>query len=333
MKRIRFAIAIAATLALGCTSDIIGTTTDPVASASDDSDPTEALGPYDSIEDVSFSRTVSISWSGSSVTVSGDELGIVSVNGSQVTVDSRQYTDNIKYVLSGSSSDGFIKIYGSVAQAIVLQGLSLTSSAGAAINNQGHKRTFVVLEGSSSLSDCAVNSSGSYPGELDTEDMKAAFFSEGQLVFSGSGSLTVTAKGKAAITSDDYLRFLGSQSVTATSALGHALRGKDAICVDSGTIVATASADGKKAMTSDGTVTINGGSITLKVSGGVLSTTDSDGNPDLSGSAGIKSDGAFCITGGTLSITNSGQGGKGISGDSTASFEGGIVNISVTGSN
>jgi len=333
MKRVFFAIAVLGAFLPGCTSDLIDTTEEPVATTSDDSDPEEAMGPFDSIDDVNFSRTINISWSGSSATVSGDDLGVVSVNGSQVTVDSRSHTDIIKYVLSGSSSDGCLKIYSSVKQALVLSGLSLENSGGAAINNQGHKRTFVVLEGSNTLADCAVNASGDYPDQTDAEDMKAAFFSEGQLVFSGSGSLKVTAKGKAAITSDDYLRFLSSQTVTASSSNGHALRGKDAICVDDGTIIASASANGKKAMSSDGSVTITGGVITLNVSGGVLSTTGEDGSIDLSGSAGIKSDGAFSMTGGALTITNSGQGGKGISGDSTASFSGGTVNISVTGSN
>ena len=333
MKRVLFAIAVLGAFLPGCTSDLIDTTEDPVATTADDSDPEEAMGPFDSIDDVNFARTINISWSGSGASVSGDELGIVSVNGSQVTVDSRSHTDIIKYVLSGSSSDGCIKIYSLVKQALVLDGLSLENSGGAAINNQGHKRTFVMLEGSNSLADCAVNASGDYPDETDSEDMKAAFFSEGQLVFSGNGSLKVTAKGKAAITSDDYLRFLGNQTITASSSNGHALRGKDAICVDAGTINASASADGKKAMSSDGSVTIAGGVITLSVSGGVSSSTDADGNIDLSGSAGIKSDGAFSMTGGLLTITNSGQGGKGISGDSTASFSGGTVIISVTGSN
>ena len=333
MKRSLIAIAVLTVLGSGCTSDVIGTTEDPVETNTDDSDPTEALGAYDNIDDVSFARTVTVTWNGSQATVEGDDLGLASVNGSQVTVDSRSCTDIVKYVLTGTSTDGYFKVYSSVKQALVLRDLSLASSAGAAINNQCHKRTFVVLEGSSSLADCAVNSSGNYPGEISTEDMKAAFFSEGQLVFSGSGSLTVTARGKSAITSDDYLRFMGSQSITATSVLGHALRGKDAICVDDGSIEASASADGKKAMTSDGSVTINGGSIRLTAAGGVLSETGSSGATELSSSAGIKSDGAFIITGGTLVVKNSGQGGKGISGDGTASFEGGSVDVSVSGSN
>ena len=332
MKRVYLSILALSVLFAGCTQDVIETTSEPVATNSDDSDPEELEGTFDLIENVSFARTVSITWSGSSASVEGDDLGVVSINGSNVTVDSRSHTDIIKYILSGSSSDGSIKIYGSIKQALVLQDLTLTSSGGAAIDNQNHKRTFVVLEGSSSLSDCAVNASGNYPGEDGSEDMKAAFFSEGQLVFSGTGSLSVKAIGKAAITSDDYLRFLGTQTINATSTNGHALRGKDAITVEDGIITASTSADGKKAMTSDGPVTINGGTLTLSASGGTITETV-DGTTEYTGSAGIKSDGAFSITGGTLTITNSGVGGKGISGDSTASFSGGTVKVTVTGSN
>jgi len=332
MKRVFLFLSAAAILFAGCSHDSIDTTEDPVASTSDDSDPEETEGDYDYIDNVSFTRTISITWSGSSASVEGDDNGVVSINGSQVTVDNSSYSDINKYVLSGSSSDGCFKLYSSVKQALVLNGLSLTNSGGAAINNQSHKRTFVVLQGSNSLADCAVNSSGDYPDEDGSEDMKAAFFSEGQLVFSGSGSLTVSAQGKAAITSDDYLRFLGTHTITASSTAGHAFRGKDAITVDDGTIVGSTTADGKKGFTSDGPVTINGGDITLTVSGGTLSESTTEGT-DLSGSAGIKADGAFSITGGNLTIQNSGQGGKGINGDTTADFSGGTVSIKVTGSN
>ena len=65
------------------------TTEQAVSVASDDSDPTEVQGPYDSISQTSFSRTITISWSGSSASVEGDEKGIVSVSGSRVTADSR----------------------------------------------------------------------------------------------------------------------------------------------------------------------------------------------------------------------------------------------------
>ena len=287
-------------LITGCNPDSIDITTDPVDTShtgnDDDQDPEEAQGDFDDISLVSFGRTISIKWNGDSASVSGDDNGIVSIKGADVTIDNRGHDEIVRYELSGSSSDGFLKIYSLRKLALELNSLELTNPGGAAINIQTHKRTFVILNGSSKLADGSVNASGNYADEISSEDMKAAFFSEAQLVFSGSGSLTVNASGKAAITSDDYLRFLGPQSVTASSTAGHALRGKDAIIVDDGTIAASSTAAGKKGMTTDGACTINGGSISIKVSGGtVAEQVSSNGvtTTEYSGSAGIKADCAF----------------------------------------
>lgn len=339
MKRVLLLLAFSGLVLSACQEDIIATTDDPVetpAKNDDDQDPEEGQGDYDDISLTEFSRTISITWNGSTVSVSGDDNGIVSVSGADVTVDNSKNDEFVRYELSGSSSDGSLKIYSLRRLALVLNSLELTNAGGAAINVQTHKRTFVVLNGSSKLADGSVNSSGDYPEESSSEDMKAAFFSEAQLVFSGTGSLSVTAQGKAGITSDDYLRFMGTQTVSVTSANGHALRGKDGITVDDGTISASASAAGKKGMSSDASVSINGGSISIKVSGGVLSeqvTTNGTTATEYTASSGIKADSTFVMTGGVLDITNSGQGGKGISGDMNAIFKGGSVKVNVTGSN
>ena len=215
MKRVLALLSVAGLLFVSCRPDVIEITDNPVDTSEidndDDNDPTEAEGDGDLIDGVSFGRTIGIVWNGSSVSVSGDDNGVVSVNGAGVTVDNRSHDEIVRFELSGSSSNGFLKIYGIRKQALVLKGLELTNKSGAAINNQSHKRTFVVLEGSNKLSDGTVTASGDYTDQSAGEDCKAAFFSEGQLVFSGGGSLEVEASGKGAITSDDYLRFLGTR--------------------------------------------------------------------------------------------------------------------------
>ncbi len=331
MKRVLTTLILAAAL-VSCHKDVIETTDEPVdTSALANDDPEEVQGEEDLISGVTFDRTITISWTESGVNIEGDETGIVSADGTFVTADNGQSQDIVRYCLKGSSSNGRFKLYGVRKQAIVLQGLNLTNKTGAAINNQSKKRTFVVLEGDNFLSD-----GPSYTGTPETEDEKAAFFSEGQLVFSGSGSLSVTASGKAGITSDDYLRFMGPQSVSATSSAGHALRGKDSITIDDGTIVAVSSAAGKKGLSSDGSVSINGGTIDIKVSGGTVSEqviTNGSTTTEYTGAAGIKADSTFVMTGGVLTVASSGQGGKGISGDQKAFFKGGSVKVTVTGSN
>ena len=278
----------------------------------------------DAIANTTFDRTISIVFADAGATVSGDDNGIVTVTGNDVTVNNTT-TEAIRYELSGSATDGFFKIYGEKKQAIVLNGLNLTNPNGAAINNQNKKRTFVVVNGTNTLAD-----GKKYTDTPEDEDEKGALFSEAQLIFSGSGSLSVTSTGgKAGISSDDYVRVLDAPTLTVSAAKGHGIRGKDAVVIGGGKLDVTVSKEGKKAITSDGTVRIDGGEVKLTVSGDV---DDSD-LTDLSSSSGIKADVAFVMNGGTLAITNSGQGGKGISGDAGGLIAGGTIDIAVTGSN
>lgn len=280
----------------------------------------------DDISGTEFSRTIVITFSNSgSATVSGDVNGIVTVSGNQVTVDNTATKEKVKYELHGSTTNGFLKIYSNNKQVLVLNDVSITNPNGAAINNQGKKRCFVVVNGSNSLADGT-----SYTATPADEDEKAAFFSEGQLIFSGSGSLTVTAKGKAGITSDDYIRLMDGPTLNVSSSAGHALRGKDAVMISGGTLKATASAAMKKGITSDSLVVFNGGVTTVSVTGGPAYDSE---DQEYKASSGVKADKLFVMSDGSLTITNSGAGGKGISGDADAYFQGGTVNVTVTGNN
>ncbi len=299
----------------GSTSGVSGPTTVEVK-----------LDEEDLISRTNFDRTISITFNdGGAASVSGDANGIVKVNGNQVTADNTATSEKVKYELSGSTSNGFFKLYSNNKQAIVLNSVSITNPGGAAINNQGKKRCFVVVNGSSTLAD-----GSSYTQTPENEDEKAAFFSEGQLIFSGEGTLTVTAKGKSGITSDDYLHFMASPTVKVTSSAGHAVRGKDAVIVSDGVLEAIATKAMKKGVASDSLVLFNGGKTTISVSGG---TAYDDDDQEYKASAGVKADQLFVMNAGTLTVTNSGSGGKGISGDGPAYFQGGSVNVTVTGSN
>ena len=286
---------------------------------SDDTEESE-----DNVSNTVFDRTIYVTYSGSGATVSGDIDGIITVSGNDVTVNNTT-DEKIIYYLTGTASDGYFKVYSSKKQAIVMDGLSLTNRNGAAINNQGKKRCFVVVKGTNSVAD-----GSSYTDTPSSEDEKAAIFSEGQLIFSGDGTLTVTATGKAGITSDDYVRFMSSPTIKVISSAGHGIRGKDAVIVSNGVLNAEVSANMKKGITSDSLVCIDGGSTTIKVTGSAAYDSD---DAEYTGTAGIKADQRFEMNAGTLTITNSGTGGKGISGDAAGYFNGGTVNVTATGSN
>lgn len=297
-------------------------------------DGNDATDTSDIIVDTASDRTVTIVYStNGDAMVNGAGNGIsATVSGNDVTVVNSS-TAKVMYHLSGSTNDGFLKIYSGKKQSIVLNSASITNSRGAAINVQGPadtpnkgKRVDLILNGTSSLTDGTT-----YSLTPSTEDEKAVVFSEGQIVVSGNGSLTVTAKGKNGITSDDWVQFV-SGTVNINSSAGHGVRGKDYILVNGGTLDISVSADGKKGFSSDSLVRFEGGTTTMTITGNTVVTTEGS-TKDTSGTAGVKADQLFEMVNGYLTITNSGKGGKGISCDGAASFSGGNINITVTGQN
>ena len=330
MKKVLFALLAAGMVAAGCSKEDIFNWTGQTGS--DDSATSGVEGSTtadipedseDSIDGTSFDRTISIVFSDSgNATVTGDDNGIVSIDGNSVTANNTT-SEKVKYVLSGSTRNGAFKLYSSKKQAIVLDGVSITNPDGAAINNQSKKRCFVVVNGTNTLAD------GTTYNTTANEDEKAAFFSEGQLIFSGEGTLNVTATGKSGITTDDYLHIIGS-TINVTSTAGHGLRGKDYVLITDGNISVTVSAAMKKGICSDSLVVFDGGSTVIKVSGGVAYDSE---DQDYKASAGVKADYDFVMNDGSLTITNSGQGGKGITSDRDAYFQGGTIDVRVTGTN
>lgn len=293
----------------------------------------------DDISTTTFTRMVTVTFGSANASVTGDYYGYVTVSGNNVTVNNTG-DEFIVYRLTGTTSSGFFKLYSEKKQAILLDGVSITNPNGAAVNVQSGKRTFVMVEGTNALADGA---SAAYSTSND-EDMKAVFFSEGQLVFSGSGSLTVTAnnkQGKSGIVSDDYVRVMKSPTikVTAGSSAGHGVRGKDYVQLSDGALTVSVSANMKKGVGSDDYVLVEGGTHSITVTGGVAYDSD---DAEYKGTAGIKADNYFAMTGGSVTIKNSGKGGKGISAgdydyDSSSHkladsyITGGTLNITTTG--
>ena len=279
----------------------------------------------DYIENTTFGKTITITFSKSgAATVSGDDAGIVSINGNDVTATNNTETI-IRYVLTGETNDGFFKLYSSKKQAIVLNGVSITNPDGAAINNQSKKRTFIVLnDGTKNYLTDGTN----YSDATDNEDMKACFFSEGQLVFSGSGYLEVDANCKAGIRSDDYVRTMPKSNIFVDASSGNGIRGNDAVIVTGGVINVNVTGTADKGISTDGEIRINGGRTTILTSGGYEYDED---DKDYTACSGLKADSVVTINGGELNIMSTGTGGKGINCDDKININDGVIRIITTG--
>lgn len=282
-------------------------------------------GDEDYIENTTFDKTITITFSTTGdASVSGDDDAIISISGNDV-IATNNTSNVIRYVLTGETSDGFFKLYSTKKQAIVLNGVSITNPDGAAINNQSKKRTFIVLNDGTTNS---LTDGTNYSDATDDEDMKACFFSEGQLVFSGRGSLDVDANCKAGIRSDDYVRTLPGTNIYVDASSGNGIRGNDAVIVTGGVINVNITGTADKGISTDGEVRIDGGRTSILTSGGY--EYDSD-DSDYTACAGIKADSVININGGELNIKSTGAGGKGLNCDAKININDGTIRIITTG--
>jgi hypothetical protein len=158
---------------------------------------------------------------------------------------------------------------------------------------------------------------------------KGALFSEGQIFFSGKGALTVTGNCKNAIASDDYIVVDGEPSITACSSTGHGIKVNDGLWINGGTLKIDVTGDAARGIKSDTEVVIAGGDITISTTGDCVYD---EAESDYSSAACIKCEAGFTMTGGKLTMTSSGDGGKGVNCADVVTIKGGTFSAITTGS-
>lgn len=270
-------------------------------------------------------HVVNIVYNGTNVTVTGDTKGYVTTNGADVTVNTGTDTDSLLLVLSGSTTNGSLLVYREYKFGIQLNGVSIHHANGPAINNQCSKSLYLhVADGTTNtLTDGTAYTEQEY-------DQKGALFSEGQIIFLGTGSLSVTGNCKHAIACDDYISIDENVTLQATSAIGNGIKVNDGLWINNGTLDINVTADGARGIRCDNVVEITGGTTTITTSGDCVYDDDAD---EYSSAACIKCDLDFTMSGGTLTMTSSGDGGKGINSSAKVLFSGGTLSAITTGDN
>ena len=257
----------------------------------------------DFIENSEFTSVVTITYNGTTATVNNNVSGVeVSVNGGHVVVNST--VGKVEYVLNGTTTDGSFKVYSEKKFKLSLSGVSILNPVGAAINIQSSKRVFVVCTDGTTNT---LTDGSSYTSATDSEDMKACFFSEGQLIFSGGGLLTVTGNYKHAITSDDYMRFRSGCNITVAAAKKDGIHTNDAVIIGGGVLNISSTEDAIQC--EEGGITMTGGFVKV-------STTANKAH-------GLKSAQDVLISGGAIQAEVAGAASKGISCDGNLTFSGG----------
>ena len=297
--------------------------TEPAEYVPEDEDAAD-YGDY--VENTSWSTRVNIHFDGDQATVTGNPSGVVvGISGAHVTITSA--AKRVKYIVTGSTSDGSLKFYSDRKFQVELDGVDITNPNGAAINNQCGKSFYLVM------GDGTVNTlrDGETYSMVDGEDQKAAVFSEGQILVSGKGLLNIYSVGRHCMASDDYILVRPGSRLYLNSTSGHGIKAKDYVHIKGGVINMEIAADGAKGINCDSLINITGGRTIIINSGTTQTELDSLGNTVTTGAAGVKSDYNITMSGGSLCIKCTGNDAKGINVAQPLVLTGGELNVVVTG--
>lgn len=314
---------------------------------------------------------VAVSYDGTSahVTVAGNVAQYVepTISGAHVSIAQTNTgavdDDEITYTLSGTTSNGEFALTGSYKCTIALAGLTLTNPGGAAINITNGKR--IQLSAKKNTVNTLTDGTGG--------SQKACIYSKGQLQLQGNGTLNVVGNTNHGIKSGDYIAvknltlnvtkavgdgiscneyFLMESGNVTLSGVGddgiqcdldgdtstgettdHDDEDSGNIYIQGGTLNVATTATASKGVKAAGTLFINENSDTTVLTVTNTGGTDTTDATDLSASACLKSDAAINIAGGTLTLTNKGQGGRAINSDGTLTVSGGTITARAEGSN
>ena len=293
-----------------------------------------ADGDYgDFIENYTPTNRVTITYDGEKATVSasgktvtnGDKATsiisgvlVMPIQNGHVIISSTK--KNIAYTLKGTTTNGSFKLYSDYKTQVKMEGINITNPTGAAVNIQSGKTIMV------ELADGTANTlkDGTTYTMTTGEDQKGTFFSEGQLVFSGKGSLDVQSVGGHGIVSDDYVR-MRSGNITVNS-VRDGINTNDRFIMYGGVVNVTAQQDGLDI--GKGYIEIGGGKLTVSaVDEGITASYEGDdaGNIDPLITPYID------IKGGLIKVTTTGDKGHAVRAMSTLGMTGGVLQATAKG--
>ena len=311
--------------------------------------------------------TVAYNGTTAKVTVAGNVAQYLTpvVSGAHVSIaQSDDLAEEVTYTLSGESTDGEFYMSGSYKATVELNGLTLTNTtpvkSGAAVHIQNGKRIKVkVCNGTVNTLTDAVGGS-----------QKGCLYVKGHAEFAQKGTLNIIGNVKHGIKTGEYMT-LKNATINITKAAGDGINcaqffqmtsGKIAISgvsddgiqcdiedstvgstgettdhededtgniyLEGGDITASVTADAAKAIKAEGDIRATGTNVTATTSGGGVWDAD---KVKTKSSSCMSADGNMLISGGTLTLTSTGAGGKGINVDGTFTATGGNVTINTSG--
>lgn len=234
----------------------------------------------DSLEDPAMAL---IKLEGDSISFEGSGA---SVDGSTITI-----TAPGVYSISGTLDDGQILVDSAVdgTLRLILNGATINNSTSAPIFiNNADKVVITLADGTQNY----VSDGSTYVyASADINEPNAAIFSNDDLTFNGSGSLTVNANYNNGIQTDDDLKIISGTFMV--KAVHDGIKGKDSITIKDGTLTVNAGADG---LQSDNDQEAEKGAILIE--GGTFNI--------IAALDGIQAETNLSIYGGTFTIASGG---------------------------
>ena len=317
--------------------------TDSDADVTDKSD-SDIYWEAEAESDGTFKNTIIVTYAGDDATVemsknAGKVYTFAKEGAHVVLYPSGDDVKKCEIILKGSSENGSLKIYNTTnpddkeagkKTKLTLNGVSLKSGRGPAINYQAGKRLFLHLtDGTENyLEDCVEYKDDAYYFTGKTaanEDRKGCFFSEKAVVVSGIGRLTVKGNYKHAISVDNDFHMRPGPTVVVTGAAKNCLHCNDEIHFTGGYFYANNSTAGGKGLKTDSTLVVDGGRLVINTSG----TYGKDDKGEQESPKGIKIDGDITVNAGDITVRCIGkcEGSEGIESKKSLTVNGGKIDV------
>ncbi|MCR4681583.1 MAG: carbohydrate-binding domain-containing protein [Bacteroidales bacterium] len=249
---------------------------------------------------------IRIIWDGDNVTIINPmaNQGVsISNNGGKVTVTSTANVQDLVYHLSGSTSNGYLYFTPNKRFTLSLDGVSITNPSGPAIDILVDKAVSITTK----------SGTQNYLNDGSNNSKKATLQSKGQIIFHGTGTLTLNGNVRNAIHSDDFV-VMNSGNVAVASAVADGIH-CDYFIMNGGHLTVTSSGDGIDG--DSGYITINDGTLSVNTSG--------------ANGKGLKCDSTLMINGGDVEVVHSGNQSKGIKSAQAIFIHGGTLGVTSSG--